>query len=126
MNKTKILIIDDEENFSKLVKKNLERTGEFEVYAASEGSGGVSLARELKPDLILLDLIMPELDGGDVAAMIRQEESLKDTPVVFLTAIVRPGEEAIQSSTGGYKVLPKTVTLGELITFIKTNANKGN
>lgn len=122
MDKKRILIIDDEENFCKLVKKNVEHSGEFEVYIATDGDAGVVLAREIKPELILLDVIMPNKDGSDVLAMIREDEGIKDTPVVFLTAIVREEESSPQESfTKGYALLSKTATLGELIACIKKN-----
>ncbi|MDD4894368.1 MAG: response regulator [Candidatus Omnitrophica bacterium] len=122
MNKKKILIIDDEENFCNLVKKNIEKTGEFEVYTATNGNTGIRLVRELKPDLVLLDIVMPDVDGGDVVSMIRDDKSIQDTPVVFLTAIVREEESSCQPSfTRGYALLAKTVTVGELIACIRKN-----
>lgn len=88
MGKKKILIIDDEIDFSNLVKKNIEKTGEFEVIIAASGEEGIKLTREKKPDLILLDVVMPEIDGGDVASQIKNDKSIKDIPIIFLTAIV--------------------------------------
>lgn len=120
MDKKKILIIDDEENFCNLVKKNVEKTNEFEVYAATNGDDGIKLIKEVKPDLILLDIIMPGLDGGDVVSLIRSDSSIKDTPIVFLTSLVRK-DEAGASFTKGYSLLAKTVTVRELIACIKEN-----
>ena len=125
MNKMRVLIIDDEENFCKLVKKNIEQTGEFEVHIATNGEDGIRLVREIKPDLILLDVVMPGMDGGDVVSVIRNDESIKDTPIVFLTAIVREEEASSQVSfTRGYSLLAKTVTVGELISCIKENVRR--
>jgi two-component system alkaline phosphatase synthesis response regulator PhoP len=122
MGKKKILIIDDEIDFSNLVKKNIEKTGEFEVIIAASGEEGIKLTREKKPDLILLDVVMPEIDGGDVASQIKNDKSIKDIPIIFLTAIVTEEETGSQPSfTGGYPLLAKTVTLGELIACIKKN-----
>ena len=121
----KVLIIDDEENFCKLVKKNVEQTGEFEVRTATSGDEGIRLIRELKPDLVLLDIVMPGMDGGDVVSLIRNDASIKDTPIVFLTAIVKKEEASSQASfTRGYSLLAKTVTVGELIACIKKNVKK--
>ncbi|MFA5224911.1 MAG: response regulator [Candidatus Omnitrophota bacterium] len=120
MDKKKILIIDDEENFCNLVKKNVEKTNEFEVYTATNGDDGIKLIKEVKPDLILLDIIMPGLDGGDVVSLIRSDESIKDTPIVFLTSLVRK-DEVGAGFTKGYSLLAKTVTLRELIACIKEN-----
>ena len=120
MDKKKILIIDDEENFCNLVKKNVEKTNEFEVYTATNGDDGIKLIKEIKPDLILLDIIMPGLDGGDVVSLIRSDESIKDTPIVFLTSLVRK-DEVGAGFTKGYSLLAKTVTVRELIACIKEN-----
>lgn len=125
MDKKKILVIDDEENFCNLVKKNIEKTEEFEVQIAINGEDGIRLAREIKPDLILLDVVMPGMDGADVISLIREDKSIKDTPVVFLTAIVREEEASSQTSfTMGYSLLAKTATIGELIACIKKNVRK--
>jgi len=125
MYKKRILIIDDEDNFCKLVKKNMEQTGEFEVNIATNGDDGIRLARGIKPDLILLDVIMPGMDGTDVISSIRKDKSIKDIPVVFLTAIVREEEVNSQASfTRGYSLLAKTVTVGELIACINKNIKK--
>ncbi len=125
MYKKRVLIIDDEENFCKLVKKNIEHAGEFEVHIATNGDDGIRLAREIKPDLILLDIVMPGMDGADIISLIRNDESIKDTPIVFLTAIVREEEASSQASfTRGYSLLAKTVTVGELIACIKKNVRK--
>lgn len=123
MDKKKILIIDDEEGFCGLVKKNIEKTGEFEVYTATNGEDGIKAARNIQPDLILLDIIMPGMDGSDVASLIKNDEIIGDTPIVFLTAIIREEEAGSQTNlTGGYALLAKTATLGELIACIKKNA----
>ena len=125
MYKKRVLIIDDEENFCNLVKKNVEKTGEFEVHIAINGEDGIRLTRELKPDLILLDVVMSGMDGADVISLIRNDKSIKDTPIVFLTAIVREEETSSQASfTRGYSLLAKTVTVGELIACIKKNVRK--
>jgi len=122
MYKKRILIIDDEEGFCNLVKKNIEQTGEFEVCIATNGEDGIRIARNIKPDLILLDVVMPGMDGADVASLIRSDEGIKDTPIVFLTAIVREEEASSQASfTRGYSLLAKTATIGELIACIKKN-----
>ncbi len=120
MDKKKILIIDDEENFCNLVKKNVEKTNEFEVYTATNGDDGIKLIKEVKPNLILLDIIMPGLDGGDVVSLIRSDDSIKDTPIVFLTSLVRK-DEVGAGFTKGYSLLAKTVTVRELIACIKEN-----
>ncbi|MDD5281868.1 MAG: response regulator [Candidatus Omnitrophica bacterium] len=125
MDKKRVVIIDDEENFCKLAKKNIEQTGEFEVHIAINGDDGIRLAKEIKPDLILLDIIMPGMDGADVVSLIRSDTNIKDTPIVFLTSLVREEEASSQSNfTRGYSLLAKTVTVGELLACIKKNVRK--
>jgi len=127
MDKKKILIIDDEENFCKLVKKNVENTGEYEVFIATNGQDGLSLVKNIKPDLVLLDIAMPDMDGTEVAEEIRNNQSIQDTPIVFLTAIVNEAEAEADSQasfTRGYVILSKTVTIKELIACIKANVRR--
>src|SRR5438477_10515438 len=92
MEKKRILIIDDEASFTRMVKLNLEKTGTFEVREENRPAYGIAAAREFKPDLILLDAIMPTMDGGHVAAQIRNDRHLKGTPIVFLTGTVSQPE----------------------------------
>jgi DNA-binding response OmpR family regulator len=122
MHKKIVLMIDDEENFCQMVKKNIELTGEFEVHIATNGDDGIRLAREIRPDLILLDIVMPAMDGADVISIIRNDKSIEDTPIVFLTSVVREEEVSSQTSfTRGYSLLAKTASVGELIACIKKN-----
>src|SRR5437867_1699818 len=123
MEKKRILIIDDEASFTRMVKLNLEKTGAFEVQEENRASCALAAAREFKPDLILLDVIMPSMDGGDVAAQIRNDRSLRGTPIVFLTATVsqrEAGEGGLNS--GGALFLAKPVSLETLINCINENA----
>jgi len=123
MEKKRILIIDDEASFTRMVKLNLEKTGAFEVREENRATNAVASAREFKPDLILLDVIMPAMDGGDVAGQIRNDRHLKGTPIVFLTATVsqrEAGEAGLNS--GGALFLAKPVSLENLIHCLNENA----
>ena len=101
MDKKKILVIDDEKDFTKLVKLNLEQTGDYEVMIENEGTSALNTIRQFKPDLILLDIVMPDANGGEIAQEIRLDEGLKSIPVVFLTAIVTKEEVASQGGKMG-------------------------
>ncbi len=119
MEKKRILIIDDEATFTRMVRLNLEKTGRFEVREENSAPRALATARDFKPDLILLDVLMPSMDGGDVAAQIRRNRQLKDTPIVFLTATVsarEAGQEGLAS--GGGIFLGKPVSAEALIQFI--------
>jgi len=120
MEKRKILIIDDEASFTRLLKLNLEQSGKFEVRTENRGSQAVQTARAFKPDLILLDIIMPDMDGSEVANRLKSEPVTKDTPILFLTALVKDQEVESKSGTiGGHIFLAKPITTDELITNIE-------
>ncbi|MGZ3882878.1 MAG: response regulator transcription factor [Bacteroidia bacterium] len=81
----KILLVDDEEDILNFLTYNLKKEG-YEVYAATNGHEGIELAKKHKPDLIVLDVMMPEMDGIETCRLIREHESLKSTLIVFLSA----------------------------------------
>ena len=80
-----ILIIDDEEDIINLLSYNLEKEG-FKVYSAMNGVEGIEMAKKIHPSLIVLDVMMPELDGIETCERLRQEEQFQDTIIMFLTA----------------------------------------
>ncbi|MFA5114730.1 MAG: response regulator [Candidatus Omnitrophota bacterium] len=122
MMKKRILLIDDEENFTKLVKFNLEGTGRYEVRTENTGSRGLAVAKEFKPDLVLLDVMMPEIDGGEVCYQLDSDEETNDIPVVFLTAAVDKQEVENSSGViGGRSFIAKPVSLEKLVEFIEKN-----
>ncbi|MCX5708245.1 MAG: response regulator [Candidatus Omnitrophica bacterium] len=118
--KKKILIVDDEASFGKLVKMNLEDTGEYEVRAESKGAQAIPAAREFKPDFILLDIVMPDMDGGEVAQQLKEDKDLKNIPIGFLTALVRDYEATPKGdSIAGHPFIAKPVTVSQLTAFLK-------
>jgi len=116
----KILLIDDEKNFCFFAKKNLEATGEFEVITANRGEEGINLAREKKPDLILLDIVMPKMMGEDVAAALINDPKTKNIPLVFLTAKITKDEIGVESikEIGGHLFISKPVDTERLVSSI--------
>jgi len=119
MERKRILIVDDEAGFTRLVKISLESTGRYEVREENDGTQALASALEFRPDLVFLDVVMPEVDGGDVAAQLRQSGPLSGVPIVFLTAIVSPKEATTQESIGGYPFLAKPVALNALVQCIE-------
>ena len=89
--KIKILLVDDEENNCILLKQLLEP--EYEVKAASCGTEAITLANQLVPDIILLDIIMPGMDGYEVLKVLKMSERTKRIPVIFLTGLSSPEQE---------------------------------
>lgn len=82
----KILVIDDDEAVNELVKINLELAG-YNVISARDGISGFAAAKQEQPDLIILDVMMPDVDGYTVAKRIRENPAIKDTPIIMLTAL---------------------------------------
>ncbi|MEI7732232.1 MAG: response regulator [Verrucomicrobiota bacterium] len=123
--KKRILVVDDETTFTRMVRLNLEKAGPYEVREENRGRRAAATAREFKPHLILLDVIMPDVDGGEVAALIQADPNLKNIPVVFLTATVSKrevGEAGTQR--GGLFFLAKPVTLDQLVDCIEKHLKK--
>lgn len=115
----KILVVDDEAGFARLLKLNLEGTGKFEVQTENKGSQALNTARSFKPDLILLDIIMPDMDGSEVANRLKDDPVTRNVPVLFLTALVKNKEVATTSGTiGGHIFLAKPITTHELVQSI--------
>ena len=83
---TKILVIDDDEAINELVRINLEIAG-YSVICANDGISGFAKAKQELPDLIILDVMMPDVDGYTVAKRIRENEEIKETPIIMLTAL---------------------------------------
>lgn len=125
MNKKKILVVDDEGGMTRMLKRNLEATNHYTVRAENSGAAAVKAASEFLPDLILMDVMMPGMDGGDVAAKIKEDQKLSHIPIVFLSAIVKKGEtEPTGSDIGGLTFLAKPVKLEDLIACIENHLGK--
>jgi CheY-like chemotaxis protein len=126
MAKKRVLLVDDEKSFTTLLKLNLEETGNYEVRVENWAEDAFNAAREFKPNLILLDIIMPRLPGGNVAAQMAEDPQLKDIPIVFLTAAVR--RHQVEDHDGiicDHPCLAKPASLEEVIAVIETHARDG-
>ena len=125
MDKKRILVVDDEVGFTRMVRLNLEQPGVYDVREVNEGKMALVAAREFKPDLILLDVVMPDMDGGDVAAAFQMDPLLRNVPVIFVTAVVRKREAGTAGMvSGGALFLAKPVDAAELIEAIETHIRK--
>lgn len=85
MEKKKILIIDDDEDLCNMLKMHLEVAADFDVYTALNGRDGLKLARKIKPDLAVLDILMPGLDGFQVLEALKQDNATVKIPVIMLS-----------------------------------------
>lgn len=115
----KILIIDDDLRLLKLYSGILEIEG-YKVLIASNGKDGFELAILETPDLILLDVMMPHLDGAEVAQSLSENEKTKTIPVVFLTSLVQEDEvDNSQGQIGGRKYISKSTPKEKFVSMIK-------
>ena len=123
--KKKILVVDDEASMTRMLRRNLESTGRYEVRTENSGAAAVAAARDFRPDFILLDVMMPGIDGGEVAARLKDDKELANIPVVFLTAIVQQEETTpTGSKIGGCEYLAKPVKTEDLVACIEKHLGK--
>jgi two-component system OmpR family response regulator len=118
--KKRILAVDDQASNTRLLKLYLERTNDYVVREENDAKSALSAAEEFQPHLILLDVMMPGMDGGELAACFQANPQLKGVPIVFLTAAVTKGEvKAGGGQVGGYPFLAKPVVLSEVLACLK-------
>lgn len=115
----RILIVDNEVDFCYFVKKNLEAVGDFEVSICSESEKALSQAEALAPDLVFLDVLMPELSGLEVESLLRSRRKTREIPIVFLTVAATPEETREESRIEGHPVLSKPVRVSDLLRTIE-------
>jgi DNA-binding response OmpR family regulator len=99
MDKKRILIVDDEEDILSVLKFRLE-ANDYEVLTASDGQEGLNKARSEKPDLIILDLMLPKIDGYKVCRMLKFDENYKAIPIVIFTAKDQKKDEDLGKEMG--------------------------
>jgi CheY-like chemotaxis protein len=117
--KGRILIVDDDSNSTHLVKVLLERSGPYQVMEENDATAAHETARSFKPDLILLDVAMPKIDGAELAAQIQADQELHDTPIIFLTALVTTDEAKGGLHIEGLSAVAKPISIPELIGAIE-------
>lgn len=113
-----ILIVDDEASFTRLVKVNLENHTGHTVTVVNRAHEAFASVRQHPPDLILLDVVMPGLDGGELATRLQADPQLSKVPIVFLTATVSRAEAQAGKKSGGFPFLAKPVSLRELLACV--------
>ena len=113
-----ILTIDDDLSQRTMIQRTLEKSG-LKVLTAEDGHLGIEIAQSQKPDLILLDVIMPGLNGNEVCRRLKSDNRTKDIPVVFLTSMDTPKEVIEHYDAGGEIHLTKPINPKELISQIE-------
>lgn len=125
MKKKKVLVIDDEKLFSELIKANLELTGKYEVETENKGENALFSAKDFKPDIILVDIIMPGKSGVTVVDELSKDEELRYIPIVFLTALATTAKTVDQEvMIDEHPFLTKPVSINDLIGCIEKYARK--
>ena len=127
MAKRRILIVDDEAGFTRLVKLNLEGTGRYEVRDAMDGASALETARAFHPDVVVLDVMMPGLDGGQVAEKLRTANEGRPLPIIFVSATNQA--HAVQNLGRGDTACPflsKPISLETLVACIEQQLAASN
>lgn len=118
--KKRILVVDDQISDTRFVKLSLESTNDYLVREENDAASAISTAEEFQPDLILLDVMMPGVDGGELAARFRAHPELKVVPIVFLTAAITKQEVDQRGGlVAGTPFLAKPVAMPEMIACIE-------
>jgi CheY-like chemotaxis protein len=107
MSSRRILIVDDEDDIREVAQVSLELVGQYEVLTAASGREGLLRARDQRPDAILLDVMMPDLDGPATLAELQADPATRDIPVLFLTAKAQTAERTRLAQLGAAGVLTK-------------------
>lgn len=118
--KKRILFVDDEADLLLISSLRLNKTG-YEVFGAKDGREALDLAREKKPDLIVLDVYLPVMNGDEVARILKKDEDLKHIPIILISADSKTLEERARES-GVDAFLPKVFESGELVSMAKKYA----
>jgi CheY-like chemotaxis protein len=126
MTTKRIMIVDDEPAFTRLLKRSLEQEGEFAVCVENNPRNAVQAAQQFQPDLILLDVMMPGMDGGELAERFETTGCVGKVPIVFLTAaVMREEVNRNHGEIGGHAFLAKPVDLSELTQCIRQHLPAG-
>ncbi len=114
----KVLIIEDDPKNRKLCRDLLESTG-YQTFEATDGAQGVEMSRSIRPDLILMDIMMPKMDGLEATRLIKADEATRHTPVIALTAYAMKGdkERTLDAGCDGY--VAKPVDIFELLRVVR-------
>ncbi|WP_055667941.1 response regulator transcription factor [Desnuesiella massiliensis] len=121
----KILVVDDEEHIIELLKFNLENSG-YKIYAATNGLDAIKLAKAEIPKLILLDLMLPGMDGYDVCKEIRKDSSISHIPIIMITAKGEELDKILGLELGADDYITKPFSIRELLARVKAVLRRTN
>lgn len=116
----KILVVDDDQAVAESLARGLRALGGYDVRVEIRGREALSAARGFRPDLIVLDIVMPEMDGSEVAAALAADSVLERVPVVIMTGLVgREEVERVSTDPAGRRIVAKPVEPAELIAIAR-------
>lgn len=118
MAQEKILVVDDEEHIQELIKFNLENSG-YNVVCSGDGLEALNISRKIKPDLVLLDLMLPGMDGYEVCKEIRKDINITSTPIIMITAKGDEFDKVLGLELGADDYLTKPFSVRELLARVK-------
>jgi CheY-like chemotaxis protein len=114
----KILVVDDEVDFTRLLKSNLEETGKYEVLALPNANDIISQVHAFKPEIILLDIIMPGTKGIEVCEMLNKDIIGKAIPIIIISALAKDADKYKAYKVGVVDYMEKPIDVGRLIVKI--------
>jgi CheY-like chemotaxis protein len=115
-----ILIIEDEDGLRDIIQFSLEAAAGWDVICAASGSAGIAIALETQPDAILLDVMMPEMDGPQTLRHLQENPLTRHIPTIFLTAKARSSEQQQFMALGAWGVITKPIKAQDLVIQIQT------
>ena len=124
MDGKKILIIDDSEVLCQTIKAMIEENSNYEVQVETKANLGLAAAKQFNPNLLIIDILMPDIDGVSLAIHFKEDPATTEIPIMFLTAIAQEGDFIFGNVFGGYHVISKAVSTDKLIEAINKNINK--
>ncbi len=116
---SKIVVIEDDPLIRKLIAQTLQRSG-YEVVTANDGSEGLRIVKEAQPNLVVLDISMPGLDGYQVCQYLRGDPATATLPIIMVTAMARPADQRRGFDMGADDYLPKPFALTDLVTRVQS------
>ena len=119
--KSRVLIVDDNSRLARSAQLFLEHTGNYFACSVVDPRRALETARSFKPDLVLVDLIMPQEDGMEVAAQLEGDWALHAVPIVFLTSLITAEEAKDGRRVYGHRILPKPTRSAELFALVEQN-----
>jgi two-component system, OmpR family, alkaline phosphatase synthesis response regulator PhoP len=115
----RVLVVDDEPDLVRVLEFGLRASG-YIVESASDGQEGLKKAREIKPDVILLDLMLPKLDGYKVCRLLKFDDRFKHIPIIILSARTQEGDQALALEMGANRFVTKPYDFSEILGYIET------